>query len=181
MNITKIRRKRTAVVIDYSVDKSEFAVTAHEPPLPSFDLALAALVPVVLDVLHLPRAYAGNKGEDGTLLNPLTVTGLTISEKQEVRLVTLIAKKDLPDAHSPFNIATPLRFMEHPETEGSYSPALTDKQGALIEAVIKEAEKYVLGERAQGTLPLDSDEGDDDEASVPDRETEPATKSMDLV
>lgn len=178
MNITKIRRKRTAVVIEYTTDNNDFAVTAHEPPLPSFDAALAALVPVVLDVLHLPKTYAGTKGEDGALLNPLTVTGLTISEKQEVRLVTLVAKKDLPDAHSPFNIATPMRFLEHPETEGSYSPALTDKQVALVEALLEQAEKYIEGERAQGTLPLDSDDGDEDAAPP---ETEPATKSMDLV
>jgi hypothetical protein len=122
----------------------------------------------VTEILHLPKSYLGSesKEEAGKTLNPLTVSGITITDKQEVRLVTIVAKKDLPDAHSPFNIATPLRFLEHPEEEGSYSPALTDKQGALIEELIEEAKRYVKGERAQGSLPLEDDSDETDEAAA---------------
>jgi hypothetical protein len=171
MNITKIRRKRTAVVVEYENEGNDYVLTAHEPPLPSFDAALKAITPLVVDILHLPKAYLGTKSEEeeGKVLNELTVSGITITTKQEVRLVTIVAKKDLPDAHSPFNIATPLRFLEHPDEEGSYSPALSDKQGALIEELIEEAKKYVKGERAQGTLPLDQEEDEDGEG-----EAEPA-------
>jgi hypothetical protein len=168
MEIYKIRRKRTAVVIDYTNEGEQHSVTSTDRPLQSFDDALNALAPLVVEILHLPKSYLGteSKEEKGKLLNPLTVSGITIAQKQEVRLVTLVAKKDLPDAHSPLNIATPLRFLEHPEEEGSYSPALTDKQGALIEELIEEAKKYAKGERAQGTLPLESDEDETDEAAA---------------
>src|SRR5690606_7626171 len=86
---------------------------------------------------------------------------------------TITGKKDLPDAHAPFNIATPLRFLEHPETEGSYSPPLTEDQVALVEEVIDEAKKYVKGARAQWQLPLDSTD-DEGEGSEPDEPEPPA-------
>lgn len=156
MNITKVRLKRSAVAIEWTTDTGSHAISEKERPLPSFVKAVEALAPLLIQILHLPASYA----------EKLTPTGITISTKQDVQLVTITAQKDLPECHSPFNLATPLRFLEHPKEEGSYSPALADRDVCLINAVVAEAKRYVAGERAQGNLPFnkdDEDEGDEDE------------------
>ncbi len=168
MKITKVRLTRSKVSVEYENEGDTFAVVSHDRPLPSFYEAVAALCPIILSILHLPATYAGtpNPKDLATTLHPLKPTGLTISEKQDVRLVCLTAHKELPDSHSPFNIATPLRFLEHPQEEGSYSPALTAEQVAAIDAVIAEAKKYVGGARAQGVLPLETPEDTEKEAAA---------------
>jgi hypothetical protein len=160
MRITKVRLKQRAVVIHYESEKDTFEITSRDNPLPSFVKAVEALGAVVLRVLHLPETYGTN----------LKATGLTMTAKQETELVTIVAQKELPDAHSPFNIATPMRFLSHPEEEGSYSPALDDGDVAAVQTVIEEAKKYVKGERAQGQLPL----GDETGAEEQGGEAEPA-------
>jgi hypothetical protein len=158
MRITKVRLTRSQVVVDYTHENDTHNVTSSDAPLPSFVRAVEALMPLVLSILHLPQSYAGTiKGSDGKERPSMVATGLTMAEKQETELVTITAKKELPDAHSPFNIATPLRFIAHPEEAGSYSPALSDEHVAVVQEVLKEAKKYVKGERAQGQLPLDGD------------------------
>lgn len=162
MYVQKVRLTLSKVAIDYKTPTGEsHSLECSDAPLPSFVAAIHALSALILDVLHLPSDY----GEH------LTPTGLTLTDKQEAKLVTITGKKDLPDAHAPFNIATPLRFLEHPETEGSYSPSLTDKQVALVEEVLEEAKKYVKGERAQGQLPLGSTDGDDEGSESDEPET----------
>lgn len=150
MKISKVRIKQRAVVIEYENEGETHSVTSRDVPLPSFYEAVAALTPLVGEILHLPAEY----------LEGVQSTGLTIVDKQDVQLVVIVARKDLCDAHSPFNINTPQRFLHHPEEEGSYSPALGEKQVALVDAVIKEAKAYVKGERAQGQLPLETEEDD---------------------
>lgn len=165
MYVQKVRLTRSKVAVEYKTPTGEsHSLECSDAPLPSFVAAIHALAALILDVLHLPSDY----GEH------LTPTGLTLTDKQEAKLVTITGKKDLPDAHAPFNIATPLRFLAHPETEGSYSPPLTDDQVALVEEVLEEAKKYVKGERAQGQLPLDST--DDEEGSEPETPEAPLLK-----
>jgi hypothetical protein len=156
MRITKVRLKQRAVVIEYENEGETHSVTSRDVPLPSFVAAVANLSSLVLDILHLPKDYAEG----------LKSTGLTMVETQEVELVCIVATKELPECHSPFNIATPLRFLEHPKEEGSYSPALGSDQVAAVQEVVAEAKKYVKGERAQGQLPLEpeADEGEPDPA-----------------
>jgi len=153
MQISKVRLKQRAVVIEYSSEKESHALTSRDNPLPSFVTAVENLKAIALGILHLPAEYA----------EKMKTTGLTLVDKQETQLVTIVAQKELPECHSPFNIATPLRFMAHPETEGSYSPPLTEKEVAAVQEVIDEAKKYVAGERAQGQLPLGKDEDADDD------------------
>lgn len=156
MDIRSVRIKRRAVVIDYENEGETHSVTSRDNPLPSFVKAVEGLGSLVLDILHLPTDYQ----------HGLKPTGLTVTGKQGTQLVSIVAQKELTDCNSPFNIATPLRFLSLPEEEGSYSPPLSEKQVALVDSVIKEAKKYVKGDRAQGQLPLvitnDDDEGGDD-------------------
>lgn len=158
MEIKRVRIKRRAVVIDYENEGEDHSVTSRDNPLPSFVKAVEALAPLVLDVLHLPSEYQ----------HGLKPTGITIVEKQETELVVVTAQKELTDCNSPFNIATPLRFMAHPKEEGSYSPPLSERQVALVDAVVKEAKKYVKGDRAQGQLPLDAAKDETKDASDPE-------------
>jgi hypothetical protein len=155
MDITSVRIKRRAVVIDYENEGETHSVTSRDNPLPSFVKAVDGLGSLVLDILHLPTEYQ----------HGMKPTGLTVVGKQGTQLVSIVAQKELTDCNSPFNISTPLRFLSVPEEEGSYSPPLSDKQVALVESVIKEAKKYVKGDRAQGQLPLDDmKNGDEDDA-----------------
>jgi hypothetical protein len=147
MGIRSVRIKRRAVVISYENEGETHDISSRDNPLPAFTKAVEALASLVLDVLHLPTEYQ----------HGLKPTGLTVTGKQGTQLVTVIAQKELTDCNSPFNITTPLRFLSVPEEEGSYSPPLSTKQVALVDAVISEAKKYINGDRAQGQLPLEPD------------------------
>lgn len=153
LRIIKVRRSRKSITIHYRNGDEDHEITSRDMPLPAFVSSLDALVPVVLSICGLQDGYAEN----------LTVSGFTLTDKG---MVTLQAKKSLPDASGPLNIATPLRFLDLPKQEGSYTPPLTDIQAQLINDAEEEAKSYVKGDRAQGQLPLeksddDAPEGDD--------------------
>lgn len=165
MHIQKVRLKRRAVEISYENNGEEHNITSRDMPLPAFVRAVENLASLVLDVLHLPSEY--QKG--------LKPTGITVTEKQNTHLVAVIAQKELTDCNSPFNIVTPLRFLSVPEEEGSYSPPLTEKQAALVDAVIREAKEYVKGNRAQGQLPLNGEDDMTDEEGEEEGDDLPGT------
>ncbi len=146
--INKVRLTRRNVIIEYHNGSESLSITSPENPLPEFKAAIADLVPLILAICHLPEDYGTN----------LVASGLTVTDKG---LVTLQAKKSFDDASGPLNIATPLRLLDTPEEEGTYSPALDDDQVALIDEVIEQAKRYVLGERAQGVLFTEDVEDDD--------------------
>jgi hypothetical protein len=152
MQIRSVRRKRKSVAISYVKSDGEIhSVVSNEAPLPSFDKAIAALTPLILAILHLPEGY-------GVGLKP---TGLTIAGKGDAaNQVVLTFQKDIEEANGPWNSATPLRFLEHPSTEGTYTPALTDAQVELVSAVLEEAKEYAVGNRMQGVLLGDTSEQD---------------------
>ena len=169
MQITKVRLTRSKVGITYENEKDTFTIDSKDRPLPSFFAAVKALTPIIIEVLNLPESYAGtpHPTDLSQTVNPLRATGLTVATKQGSRLVCFTGSKELPDSHSPFNVSTPLRFMDHPETEGSYSPALSDETAAAVDLVIAEAKRYILKERAQGELPLEEDKPKDNPESEP--------------
>ncbi len=156
MDITKVRIKRKSVSVSFTNEGEDHTLTSSDMPLPAFVKSIEALATTILDILGLPSGY----------IHGLKPTGITLVDKQETQLVCLTATKELTDCNSPFNIATPLRFLSLPQEEGSYSPPLPAKTVELIDEVIKQAKKYVKGDRAQGQLPLDkepaSEDGDDD-------------------
>lgn len=149
LRIIKVRRTRKSITIHYRNGDEDHEITSRDMPLPSFMKSLDALKPVVLSICGLPDEYA----ED------MTVSGFTLTDKG---MVTLQAKKSLPDASAPFNIATPLRFLDNPAEEGTYTPALELSAVSLISDAEEEAKSYVKGDRARGQLPLPEDETEDD-------------------
>jgi len=173
MKIKKVRIKRRAVVIDYEANGEDHSVTSRDTPLPSFVKAVENLGTLILDILHLPTEY----------IHGLKPAGLTIVDKQDTELVCIVAQKELTDCNSPFNIATPLRFMGTPQEEGSYSPPLTGAQVALVEEVLKEAHAYIDGHRAQGQLPLETPESEaaaESDGSTEDKGGEDAAPQLPL-
>jgi hypothetical protein len=65
--------------------------------------------------------------------------------------------------------------MDAPTKEGASSIPYSDKQVALLEEVIEEARKYLKGERAQGTLPLETEEQERSEPEDGNQEQLPGT------
>lgn len=172
LTILKVRRTRKHIVIGYRNGVDEYpGVKFRENPLPAFDAAIAALTPLVCELLLLPATYVEN----------MKATGLTIADPDGNEQVCIVAQKSLPDAAGPFNIATPLRFVNAPQTEGSFTPALKAEQVALIDEVIEQAKAYVRGERAQGVIKFEGGEDDDDAGDDGADNNDPDKPSDDLL
>lgn len=156
LTILKVRRTRKHVVIEYRNGDEDHKLKSRDNPLPAFDNAIAALAPLVCQLIKVPATYVEN----------MRAVGITIADGGNEQ-VTVIAAKSLDDAQGPFNIATPLRLMDLPEAEGSYTPPLDAKQVALIDEVVEQAKAYILGNRAQGQIEFKKDDEDEDDATEP--------------
>jgi hypothetical protein len=152
--ILKVRRTRSHVIISYrNGDEEHPNVRYRDNPLPAFDRAITALAPIVLEVLHLPPTYGTEN---------FKCTGLTVSDSGGNVQVTLVAQKQLPECNGPLNLATPLRLLDEPIAEGAVGKPLNDVQADAVNEVIEQAKAYVRGERAQGQIPLEDAEGEDE-------------------
>lgn len=159
LTILKVRRTRKHVLISYRNGDEDHLLKSRDNPLPAFDQAITALAPLVCELVHLPEKYVEN----------MRAVGVTVSDASGNDMVTVIAQKSLDDANGPFTIATPLRLMDTPTEEGSYSPPLSAKQAALINEVVEQAKEYIRGNRAQGQIQLN----DDDDGSEDGEESDP--------
>lgn len=160
MEIKKVQITRTAVHLEYENEGDIYKYESSDKPLPSFYNAVKALVPLVLETLDLPKSYAGKEPQEGDTNPglPLRVVGVTFVTKGESRQVCITATKVLALTPSPFNITVPLRYMDQPTKEGATSEPYGKKHVNLLEDVIEQAKAYLRGERAQGTLPLETKE-----------------------
>jgi hypothetical protein len=161
MHITKVRRTKKKIIVEYTVDGEERVLRAPENPLPAFNEAFDALTPLVCEICHLPAKF-GNK---------LTVLEVKLTDKGN-ELVTFKASKEIDDSTDAFKFSTPNRLTSHPKEEGKCSPPLKEAQVALITALIDEAAAYVKGDRAQGQIQFPAGEDDpedgDDGAAEPE-------------
>ena len=164
ITIERVKRTRRFIFIDYTQGDSGHKLKEVDNPLPSFNQALDALGALVATVCHFPPAYCETD---------LRVVGATIGERGGVQTVSIIAQKSLSDASKALPITTPPRMLGTPTKEGSYSPPLSAADHELVATLINEAKAYVMGERAQGQLPLDGgdedDEGDGDTPGADDK------------
>lgn len=103
--IDKIRFSKGQVSVGFTKannatgDIDRWELKSKEAPAPDFNEKLQALKPHVLSILELTAKYG-----DG-----VTVTGLTITANGDGRRIVIVAKKDLVDTKSPFNLATPIK------------------------------------------------------------------------
>lgn len=160
--ILKVRRTRRHVVIHYRNGEEEHQLKSRDNPLPAFDTSIAALAPIVLEVLHLPATYGTEN---------FKATGLTISDSGGNAQVCLCAQKQLPECNGPLNLATPLRLLDEPIAEGAVGKPLNDVQAEAVQEVIERAKSYIRGDRAQGQIPLeDGDDEDADDTESPEND-----------
>lgn len=163
MKITKIKRTKKRIIIDYIADKEERTLRAPENPLPAFNDAFEKLAPLVCEICHLPAKYA----------HKLTVLEVKLTDKGN-ELVTFKAAKDLDDSSDAFTFTTPNRLTDRPKEEGKTSPPLKKEQVALITSLIDEAAAYVKGDRAQGMIQFPAgDTDDEDDENEPEASAEP--------
>lgn len=162
IEVTKGKLTRRRVLASWMQGDADFSLDENEMPLPSLGKALAALAPVAATIIHAPRDYA-----DG-----LRVVAIAIGSKGGAQTVTLTCRKTLDDASKEFAFTTPERLLANPTEEGAYSPPLKKEHKERVEDAVEEFKKYILGKRAQGTLPLDGEDDDgegDNEPENPDQ------------
>lgn len=161
MHITKVKRTKKKIIVEYTVDGEERVLRAPENPLPAFNLAFDAFPSLVCEICHLPAKFAHN----------LIVLEMKLTDKGN-ELVTFKASKPIDDSTDAFKFTTPNRLTSHPKEEGKCSPPLKEAQVALITSLIDEAAAYVKGNRAQGQIHFpggeDDEEGDGDENAEPE-------------
>jgi hypothetical protein len=127
-------------------------VKSNENPLPEFNAALDALMPLLVRIIEV---------NDGYYIN-LKIAGITMGTLRDVRTVRIHAKKSLALCGKMLSLDTPPVLLSTPTTEGGITEPIEASEAELIETALEEAKRYVLGERAQGTLDLDDDEDEEE-------------------
>lgn len=159
INVASIKRTRKRIEIAWTQGDAAFDLKERDNPLPSFVAALDALVPLVGTICHLPEDYTATN---------CRVTGVILGEQDGVETVALVARKGLDDASKEFVFKTPARLLAHPTEEGSYTPPLTGKEAEAVAEAIEQAKMYIRGERAQGQIAFEDEDGDGDDGDNSD-------------
>jgi len=150
--IESVSRTRRHIVIEYTQGDETRSVKSNENPLPEFNAALDALTPLLTRIIEAGDGYDTN----------LKISGITMGTLRDVRTVRIYAKKSLALCGKMLSLDTPPVLLSTPTTEGGITEPIEASEAELIEAALEEAKRYVLGERAQGTLDLDDDEDEEE-------------------
>lgn len=130
-----------------SAPEEEQAITTHEAPLPELDEALAALVPVVCEVMGFQKAY-----REGMNVYRLQVS----TTKNGTRAVCLRFKKALDTIGGQLHPGSTPFFKIDPPGDGESGKLEVKPESAeLVKRAIREAERYSNGERSQKLLNFD--------------------------
>lgn len=145
--ITKVKFDGSKVRIEYERtrevgDPDEFVVGCSDKPAPEFAPALQALALDVVTICEL--------GEEDT--RRLTVRGVTFTWTNDIMGACISALKALQTASSPLVLNTP-HLPSAPYGDGNdLAPTLDPDTIARLEELGRQAERYIDGERAQGSL-----------------------------
>lgn len=152
--ITKIKRRPKGVFMMYDQirDSGEggnphaiehVKLDCDEEPTPEFDKALQALRPLAGKISEIDNGW----------LSSAVVKGITISEKKGGgKGVVITLQREVEKSNSPVNLASPFCSLE----------SLTEAQQKTVFAMEDHALKYLGGDRQQGSLPLEENNGDGD-------------------
>ena len=156
--ILSVRNKRTSIEIVYRKGTDDYSVNFHENPLPSFAKSIEALGPHVATLCELPASEA----------KKIVATGITVREDGDNMLGLIVAKKSIKKGKRVMNIATPLLSM-YPDDENKTLDHMDEGEARAIEKVIKEATRYLAGERAQGLITFEEEpkKKKEDDSTVP--------------
>lgn len=156
VHILKVRNNRTSIKITWKQGADTYSVTFHDNPLPSFYNALKALKTHVCALCEFPA-------RDAEKLDPSGIT--IVSPEEDSPQALIVAKKHIKRNKRVFNIATPMLSMyESDDPDSPKVDHMSTEEAAAIEKVIKEAKRYIAGDRAQGQIQLEDepDEKKDD-------------------
>lgn len=156
---TKIKFDGSKVLLEYHVtrpgggDPDEFAVHSSDKPLASFSQAQQELVVDVCHICEFPLSEASK----------FTVRGVSLSYKDGILGAVITSLKTVMAADAPLVINTPYLPEKAPGEAGGCTLSLGT--GRRLRAFMAEAERYLRGERMQGSL----FDGTDSPAAPPSR------------
>jgi hypothetical protein len=144
---TKIKFDGAKVRLEYSVtrpgggDPDEFALQCSDKPLPEFLTAMQALNQDVLDLCEFRRSDASK----------MRIRGVSLAYREGILGVVITALREVITADAPVIINTP--YLPERASSGCVLPAATVRR---VRALHVEAERYLAGEREQGSLFTDA-------------------------
>lgn len=166
MKLKKITRENSgityAVQREGIVTEEDVTVTAHEQPMPSFDIALDMLENVILEIMEIGESWRVG----------IEIKWLSISYTQKgTRQATIGFSKYYERTKSAKMEKTPEFAIEDGESEEKIQRECSEGSSALVLDMIMQAELYANGERMQTTLPIQEDptealEGDDQDMQM---------------
>jgi hypothetical protein len=124
----------------------EYSFTCSEKARPELYTALAAMAEFVLDMCELPETY----------LDRIAIRGVTYSYggDNDTMGAVISASMKLEESYQALNLVTPHKAsaMYCPETPDDDKQLLTGDCVKALEELRIECEKYIQGDRAQGSL-----------------------------
>ena len=137
MQILSIRDRAGSIKVKYELENATATLTTGVVPPQEFVTALEALSAVVRSILDVSEQWMGR----------VKVTGITLTKCGEDNAkVVIVARRDYVQGGTPFNIATPIRFLRPgAEENGGNELALSPGDAALIQELCVQAEAYVKG------------------------------------
>ena len=146
---TKIKYNKGVVFVAYEQGANEYSMKCNEMPRAEFVQALIELQEEVIRMCELPDEY----------LDRITVKSVSLNYggKKETMGATITASMELFYSNAPLNLNTPNKPVE-PYADGEYDDEALEKMCLSEECVekifilINEANLYVDGKRAQGSL-----------------------------
>ena len=129
--------------------QNEYTLKCDEKPRPEMEQAFKELAYEALLLCELPEDYLGRLEVRSVSLN--------YGGKEETMGATISARMNLNYSNAPLNLNTPNKPVE-PYSEGNYDDEMLQKMCLRpecvdkLETLIDEANYYVDGNRAQGSL-----------------------------
>lgn len=149
--ILKVRNRRKSINIVWRAGADTVNRDFHDNPLPSFLKAIDGLAAHVCTLCEFPEREVAK----------IAATGITCVEKGDNTLALIVARKTIKKGKRVINLATPLLAM-YEDDENKSADCMEKDEASAIEKVIKEAVKYLGGDRAQGQINFVPEEGEAD-------------------
>lgn len=149
--INKVKFDGAKVRLEFEIERpdgrfDESVVASFDAPLPSFNGALQALAADVCTICESGADQAAH----------LRVSSVSFSHANDIMGAVITGVKPVMTAQSPVVLNTPHLTVK---PYGDVGPVFSLGTVERLERLITEAERYILGERAQQALPLDAAAG----------------------
>ena len=151
MNITKVKVEGARIHIKWTTpsktgsEPDEHILRSNETPRPEFIEAMLGLRQAIVVEAELPEE----------MIEQITPRGVSLKTYADGRMGAVISgTRALENSNSPLVLNTPLKADEG-ANETDPTPLLSDVTREAVDEVVREAVKYIQGERAQQELLLE--------------------------